>query len=126
MKRAELPKGIGNIMCYASREEQVFEANARENGYKRQTTFFHDLSIAECCGIKSIKDTYKRVVESWLDDVRYFAEFVLALNWKSWEWNGRGDTELAELYSNLYYKANKLALKTYEGDDATYYFNVTD
>ena len=127
MTQSELPKGFATL-AYGAKEEKIFEAMASENGYERKTTFFSDLSIAECYGLDSIKDTYNRVVKEWLSDVKYFAEFVISLNWKSWEWAEReGDeSELGALYAELYYKANDLAWETYKDEDASYYFSVTD
>lgn len=120
-------KGM-NIFAYAAREEQMFEIMAEENGYERKTTFFSDLSIAECYGEKEIKDTYNRVVKSWLNNVEFFAEFVISLNWKSWEWAERegATSKFGKLYADLYYKAHNLALDKYKGKDAEYYFKVTD
>ncbi len=38
-----------NVFQYAAREEAAFRAQAQEIGYKPQTTFYNDLSIAEFC-----------------------------------------------------------------------------
>lgn len=126
MKQSEIKKI--SPLIYGAKEEKVFEAIAGENGYERITTFFSDLSIAEWYGNESVKDTYNRVVKEWLSNVKYFTEFVLSLNWKSWEWYEREgeDSELGKLYSDLYYKADALALEKYKDKDAEYYFNTTD
>ena len=54
-----------NVIEYAHRNEVMFENQCNEIGYKRQTSFYSDLSIAEFFGIDAVKDTYKRVVNSW-------------------------------------------------------------
>lgn len=41
-----------NIFEYAYQNEVMFEKQCAEIGYKRQTTFYSDLSIAEAYGIK--------------------------------------------------------------------------
>ena len=119
-----------NVFQYAATCEANFEANLAEVGnYKRFTTFYYDLSIAEFSGgAKAVKDTFKNVVKSWLNDYKYFTEFVLSLNYKSWEWNARRNGEFVELYSELFYKAKDLFYNHYEGNEEAneYFFEVTD
>lgn len=123
-----------NIFVYAAREERMFENILEENGmgYKRITTFYSDLSIAEVYGANSIKDTFKRVCKHWIGDYKYFTEFVLCLNYKSWEWHSRGNEGLMELYSKLYYQARDKFYDYYgesgKNDEEAlhYYFEVTD
>lgn len=120
---------IGNVFHYAAAEEKcVFECQAAETGYKRISTFFSDLSIAEWMGIASVKDTYNNVVKSWLNDYKMFTEFVICLNWKSWEWAGRGYDELGQLYSDLYYQARDKFYEHYDGNQTAcdYFFQMTD
>jgi hypothetical protein len=55
-------------------------------GYKPQTTFFEDFSIADAFGISAVKDTYRRGLECATEmGYIYLTEFVMALNWKIWE-----------------------------------------
>lgn len=128
MIRKELPKGFATL-AYGAKIEASFERCLKEmSGYERFTTFASDLAIAECYGADALKDTYNRVVNEWLGDVKYFTEFVMALNiasWRWYEWEG-GESELGQLYSDLYYKARDLALETYKGEDLTYYLDTTD
>ena len=119
--------GITNVFQYAAAEEKcVFDRQAAEFGYERKTTFFSDLSIAEWYGADSVRDTYKNVIGSWVKNVVYFSEFVICLNWKIWEWNARGNDELARVYDELWRKADELACNTYKGKDADYYYRTTD
>lgn len=114
-----------NIFEYAFQNEVMFEHQCAEIGYKRQTTFFSDLSIAEVYGVASLKDTYNKIIKSWLGDVVYFTEFVMCLNWKIHQHFDRNQT-LAEVYNELFVKANKMAYDTYTGDELSYYIRTTD
>ena len=122
--------GITNVFQYAAAEECcVFERQATECGYERKTTFFSDLSIAEWYGKSSILETFFNVVYSpnnWVHNVVYFTEFVMCLNWKIWEWNARGNEELAKVYDELWREAEELACNTYKDEDADYYYRTTD
>ena len=127
-----------NIFQYAASEEKMWENKLAELGsYKRQTTFYADLSIAEMYGIKSIKDTYKNVVEQWSNNVKYFTEFVLCLNHKSWEWYERANraetdkdkstcNDFVQLYAELYEKAKDLAYDTFDKKGQQYLWEVLD
>lgn len=125
MKREELPTGLLSVI-YAATEEMNFNAMAAECGYKRKTTFYADLSIAECFGLDKINETFESVCKEWVKNVECFTEFVMVLNWKSWAWHDRGDDALVELYSNLFVKAEQLAYDTFEGDDLSYFIRTTD
>lgn len=120
-----------NIFAYAAREEKIFENMLAENGsnYERKHTFFSDLAIAECYGLSAIKDTHKRVMKSWLNDVKAITEYVLSLNYKAWRFNEvDGKEYLVKLYSNLYYETYDEVLNHYEGkdDELSYIFNTLD
>jgi hypothetical protein len=65
-----------NIFEYASSCEYSFEQFLQSVGKERKTTFFSDLSIAECFGVEGVCDTYERVMESWGDDLEYMCEWV--------------------------------------------------
>lgn len=113
-----------NVFEYAAKEEKIFEANF--NG-ERQTTFYSDLSIAEFMGgFNAVKDTYRRILKSWLSNVEYFSEFVVCLNFKCWEHHERENQTLCALYNDLYHEANHLAYQTYKDKDLEYYFNMVD
>ena len=112
----------------ALRQAQWTAMMAQEYGYETFTTFYGDLTIAELVsGIKGVKDTFKSVVKSWLNNYKYFTEFVMALNPKSWE-HAETDPVLAQTYADLYYQADDLFYKHYEDNDTakSYYFQVTD
>lgn len=121
-----------DVFSYAASEERMFGELVSETGYNRQTSFFSDLSIAEWYGAESIRETYGRVCEGWLCDYVYFTEFVMCLNYKAWEHSDRGNVELSELYSELYYAAVDLFYDYYKGDDPKsiaareHFFKTTD
>lgn len=96
------------------------------NGKKSQTTFWEDFSIADVFGTSAIKDTYKRAFEDWKDDCMYLTELVIVLNLKCWYYYEKGNNVFSSLYSDLYYRAHYYALEHLTGEDADYYFEMTD
>ena len=94
-----------NIFEYAYQNEVMFEK--------------------QCAEIKGVKDTYKRVVNSWLTNVVYFTEFVMCLNWKIHQ-HYQKNPALARAYNDLWVEADKLAYNTYKGEDLGYYLRTTD
>ena len=107
----------------------MFSETLKEcSGYETISTFYADLSIADVCGLDSIKDTIKRVKEEWFNDYKMFSEFVLALNHKSWEWDARaevsGSEEIKKLYIEQYYYFDDYCLDNYKGEALEYYLSV--
>lgn len=118
-----------NIFEYAAREESLFESMLADiTDYERKTTFYSDLSIAEVYGVSSIKETFDRVIESWMDNIEYITEFAMCLNYKSWEHNSRHKEELTEVYSDLYYKAYDMIVEHYKDNEKelSYFFRTLD
>jgi hypothetical protein len=114
-----------NVFEYAASMEICFENFLNAVGKERKTTFFSDLSIAEWYGIDSVKDTYKRVVASWKDDVVYMSEFVIALNQKIWQ-HYETDRKLAKVYNDLWIECDDFCREHFEDDDLSYYFEYID
>lgn len=107
---------------------------AKELGYEPKTTFWQDFSIADRFGTEAIKDTYRRAVSEWRDQVMYIAELSLVLNHKAFWYQSAaerrdGDKRLKAL-SNLYFRLwedlDIYAKGHFIGDDAAYYYRVTD
>ena len=96
-------------------------------GYKFQSTLWGDFTVAEFCdGEAGIRDTYKRVLKEWGDDYIMLTELVLVLNWKSWERYEDGDEGLVSVYSQLWEEASAYADEHLEGEEALFYYRVTD
>lgn len=94
-------------------------------GYKPQTTFYQDFSIADKFGVAAIKDTYNRAFRDWKTDHIYLTELVLALNWKIWEHCETND-RYAVLYDELWRKTADYAVENLKGEELRYYFETTD
>jgi hypothetical protein len=95
------------------------------SGYEPKTTFFSDLSIAECFGEKAILDTYNRVLKSYKNDIVYITEFVMCLNHKIWQLH-EIDEEIALVYQTLWEKGANFVFDNFTGDDLQYYIRITD
>lgn len=101
------------------------DAVEAETGYRPFTTFFEDFSIAETFGADAVRETYSRAFEEWKSDYKYLTELVLILNWKIWEHYQSNDT-LATLYNELWEKADSWACDNLQGEELSYFYNVTD
>jgi hypothetical protein len=136
-----------NVLNYGAYEEKFWETNFLEQfgNYKRQTTFYSDLSLAEwTSGIDGIKDTFKKVMKSWGKNLKYITEFVMCLNHKAWEFADKDflsrqnrllwvtteqqKDELACLYTELYEQAYAEVENTFKDDSESlsYFYDVLD
>lgn len=121
--------------------EQKFEmpklpkwSTAEDIGYEPQTTFWGDFSIADLYGPEAIADTFRRAFAAWKHDVEYIAEMALVLNHKGlWYWQASEQNNnderlytISQLYFELYRRLHGWAQENFTGEDAEYYFNVTD
>ena len=93
--------------------------------YQPMTTFFADLSVAECFGEIAIRDTYKRVINEWGSNIEYITEFVLCLNHKIWQLH-EIDEPCASVYDELWRKGVDFVESHFTGDDLSYYYRITD
>lgn len=85
--------------------------------YEWKTTFRMDFTIADSIGgVDDIRDTYKRGLEFATSKAEYYAEFVLVLNWKIWEWFEK-DEKIARVYQDLWEQADMGIKKYFKGDD---------
>ncbi len=94
-------------------------------GYKPITTFYTDFGIAEMYGRDAILDTYNRAFDEWKDDYKYLTELVMVLNWKIWEHN-ESNPQFADVYNDLYIKADKYAIEHLTEEEQLYFFDITD
>lgn len=90
-----------------------------------KTTFFDDFTIADRFGKDAIKDTYNRCFDGWKTNIKYFTEFVVALNWKIWEWYSK-DKQIARIYDKLWQTADEYARENFKWEDLDYYVINTD
>ena len=95
-------------------------------GYKPQTTFWNDFSIADAFGVEAVRDTYNSAFEGWKNNVVYLTELVMVLNHKIWTHHNKGRGELAAVYDELWRKTDDYCRCTMEGEDLDYYFEITD
>ena len=115
-----------NVFVYDTRYEANFEGFLTSVGKTRKTTFFADLSIAEWCdGAKGVKDTYKRVIAHWKDDVEYMSEFVVALNQKIWQHYSK-NYALAKEYNRLWMQCDDFCRQHFKGEELSYYYRYID
>ena len=96
-----------------------------QTGYRPFTTFFEDFSIADVFGVDVIRDTYGRAFEEWKEDYKYLTELVMILNWKIWEHYESNET-YAEVYDELFHKAQTYALENLKGEELQYFYETTD
>jgi len=89
------------------------------------TTFGNDFDIAESFGMDAIRDTFNRAFAEWKSDYRYLTELVLILNWKTAQ-HYKTNRAMAELYNELWEKADGYAVDNLTGDELAYFYRITD
>jgi hypothetical protein len=89
------------------------------------TTFWDDFSIADRFGANAIKDTFKRAFNEWKGNHIYLTELVIVLNHKIWQHYQKNDA-YAELYNDLWEKADEYACTHLKGDELAHFYNITD
>lgn len=89
------------------------------------TTFPSDFSIADKFGVNAIKDTFNRAFNEWKGNYKYLTHLVIALNHKIWQWYEKNDT-YAQLYNELWQKADGYATENLKGDELNYFYRTTD
>lgn len=95
-------------------------------GYKPKTTFYMDFSIADAFGIQAIKQTYNSGMKNAMFlGVEYLTELVMVLNWKISE-HYETRPALAELYQELWEKAENYCYDHLKGDDLKYFMKTID
>ena len=94
-------------------------------GYRPQTTFWDDFSIADRFGRAAIIDTYQRAFQDWHNDILYLTELSLVLNWKSWEYS-ESNPDFSRLYELLWETVNTWCYDNLKGWELEYYYKTTD
>ena len=95
------------------------------NGYEMTTTFWEDFSIADYFGAPAVKDTFKRAFNEWKGNYVYLTELVIVLNHKTWQ-HCETDESLALVYQDLWEKADNYACEHLKGEEASFFFRITD
>lgn len=98
----------------------------RYPGYEMKTTFHQDFAIAEAFGTDAVRDTYERAFDEWHGNVEYITELSMVLNHRLWLHYEKGETALADLYDVLWRELDAWCIENFKGEDASYYFNITD
>jgi hypothetical protein len=94
-------------------------------GYKPITTFWDDFSIADAFGISAVRDTFNRAFNEWKGDYKYLTELVMVLNHKIWQYY-ETNKPLAEVYNELWEKADGYACENLKGEELSYFYKTTD
>lgn len=94
-------------------------------GYKPRTTFYEDFSIADHFGTSAVRDTYCMAFNGWQNNIEYMTELVMVLNWKIAE-HYRNNYRLAEMYDELWHKADEWVYDHFDGEDLQYFLRTTD
>lgn len=118
---------VRNPLVYPTSAEQWWRKNLEMmSGYEPKTTFFSDLSIAECFGIDAINDTYNKAIKEWGNNIIYMTELTLCLNHKIWQLY-KIDEPCAKVYDALWRKACEYVINHFKDEkDLSYYYSVTD
>ena len=95
------------------------------NGYEMQTTFWEDFSIADMFGAPAIKDTFERAFNEWKSNYIYLTELVIVLNHKIWQ-HYEMKPGYAQLYNQLWEKADNYACTHLKGEELSHFYNITD
>ena len=113
------------MQAFYKDKDITYDIDTRTYSDNFSTTFWQDFTIAENFGKDAIRDTYKRAIDEWSNDVRYYTDLVMTLNHKIWQHYGK-DEELAELYNELWQKADDRAFEIFEDEDIDYYIGILD
>ena len=124
--RSIMPLTRAMRMYGTSDKEKFCCAYPEYEALRPETTFFSDFCVADVYGEKAIKDTYKRCFDGWKSNVKYFTEFVAALNHQLWFWYEAGIEEYAKLYDKLWKEADAYGTETFKDDELKHFLMVLD
>ena len=117
------------LTVYATTDKQKFPCAYPDYNAKRiDTTFFVDLFVAwKMGGENGIRDTYNKCHKAYKDNVKYYTEFIGALNHMLWmTYDQMGDCPISRLFNELWSKANGYGIDHFEGDDLNFMCMVLD
>ena len=97
--------------------------------YEEITTFDSDFAIADCFGEDAIKSTFKNCFRYAKLNHKYLTELVIVLNhrlWYHYRAGGQVHYAIAKLYDSLWREADSYACEHLKGEEASYFYRVTD
>ena len=94
--------------------------------YEFKTTFWSDFSIADRFGEDAVRDTFERAFRAWKNNYVYLTELVMVLNWKLWQHYEARHESMAELYDELWRKADEYAVENLKNEELSYFYRTTD
>lgn len=116
-----------DLLQKAAGMQYAFEQTMLEmSGYKTQTTFYADFTIADAYGDLAVLDTFERAFKEWCNNIVYLTELSLVLNHKIWEHYHAKNESLTALYDKLWKKVDEYCTKNLKGDDISYYYRIID
>ena len=124
-----MDKTIQEIQQYAVKCENTFKESLKRTGYKTLFPFYKELSIAEyVSGENGVIETVQRVIKEWLQNIKAITEFVLSLNYKTWESFNNGNMKRAQLYARMFHHVFAKVEMNYEQkpDDLSYFYTTID
>lgn len=113
----------GTTPSYQTKKEKT--TMTLENGYELTTTFWEDFTIADMFGVAAIEDTFERAFNEWKSNHIYLTELVIVLNHKIWQHYNKNN-KYAELYNELWEKADAYACDNLKGEELSFFYRITD
>lgn len=96
-----------------------------QTGYKPIANYWQQLYRAAHSGIDDLKRIATGLFHSAKHSYKHLTEFVMALNWLSFEWVEKNEPT-ARLFCNLFRSAEDYARQNLTGEELEYYFRITD
>ena len=108
-------------------DKDIFVCSYPEWQEKRMSsTFWQDFTIADAFGVKAVQDTYNRAFNEWKTNYKMLTELVVVLNHKIWAWHEQGNDAFGTLYDRLWKQADAYACENLKGEEASFFYGVTD
>lgn len=105
----------------------TFQEFQKQNfNYTCITTFWDDFTIADHFGTREVQDTFDTALNEWKHDYKYITELAIVTNHKAWQHYHQKNTQLSDLYSELYHKVRQFAAKNMSKKEFNYFYRITD
>ena len=96
-----------------------------QTGYKPIANYWQQLYRAANSGMDDLKRLATGLFDSAKHSYKHLTEFVMTLNWLSWEWSEKNEP-MARLFCSLFRTADDYARQNLTGEELEYYFRITD